>query len=288
MAEWKLIIHGGAKEIAPEEEADNRDGLAEAIEAGRTILADGGSALDAVEAAVRVMERLPVFNAGRGSDPTVDGRIEMCSAIMDGASLDMGGVMAIEEVCHPVSVAKALLRERHVLLVGEGATRFARDIGAELCDLAELKTADPLEEEMAESHDTVGAVALDGNGDYAAATSTGGLSGQLPGRAGDSAMPGCGFYAENGVGAVALSGHGENIARLRLASKIMHSLNGLGPQRAIFDAVSQMKRLGGDAGGIAIDAQGRIGWAHNSRHFAVASITEGDNSPGLWLRKPDQ
>jgi len=287
MAEWKLIIHGGAKEIAPEEEADNRDGLMEAIEAGRAILAEGGSAIDAVEASVRVLERLPVFNAGRGSDPTVHGNIEMCAAIMDGASLDVGGVMAIEEVCHPVTVAKSLLREKHILLVGEGATRFAREMGAELCAAEELRTTDPIEE-MTESHDTVGAVALDRNGDYAAATSTGGLSGQLPGRAGDSAMPGCGFYAENGVGAVALSGHGENVARLRLASKIMHSLNGLGPERAVFDAVSQMKRLGGDAGGIAIDAQGRAGWAHNSPHFAVASIAEGDNSPGLWLRKPDQ
>jgi L-asparaginase / beta-aspartyl-peptidase len=109
-AGWKLIIHGGAKEIAPEEEADNRDGLAEAITAGRDVLAGGGTALEAVEASVRVLERLPVFNAGRGSDPTVDGRIEMCAAIMDGATLDIGGVMAIEEVCHPISVARALLR----------------------------------------------------------------------------------------------------------------------------------------------------------------------------------
>jgi beta-aspartyl-peptidase (threonine type) len=288
MREWKLIIHGGAKEIAPEEEADNRDGLAEAIEAGRTILADGGSAIDAVEASVRVLERLPVFNAGRGSDPTVDGKIEMCSAIMDGASLDIGGVIAIEEVCHPVSVAKALLREKHILLAGHGATRFAKDIGAELCGLPELKTADPLEEDVAEAHDTVGALALDRYGDYAAATSTGGLSGQLPGRAGDSAMPGCGYYAENGVGAVALSGHGENIARLRLASKIMDCMNAAGPEQAILDAVSEMKRTGGDAGGIAIDARGRIGWAHNSPHFAVASIAKGDDIPVIWLRKPAQ
>ncbi|NNM76149.1 asparaginase [Sphingomonas sp. ID1715] len=287
MTEWKLIIHGGAKEIAPEEEADNRDGLAEAIEAGRAILADGGRAIDAVEASVRVLERLPVFNAGRGSDPTIYGNIEMCSAIMDGASLDIGGVIAIERVCHPVSVAKALLREQPILLAGQGATRFAEQMGAELCTLEELRTADPPSEE-AEMHDTVGAVALDRNGDYAAATSTGGLAGQLPGRAGDSAMPGCGYYAENGVGAVALSGHGEGIARLRLASKIMHSMNGLGPERAIYAAVSEMERVGGDAGGVAIDAQGRIGWAHNSPHFAVASIAEGDNSPGLWLRKQGQ
>ena len=98
-------------------------------------------------------------------------------------------------------------------------------------------------------------------------------------------MPGCGFYAENGVGAVALSGHGEGIARLRLASKIIQSMNGLGPDRAIFDAVQEMKRVGGDAGGVAIDARGRMGWAHNSPQFAVASIVEGENGPGIWLRK---
>jgi L-asparaginase / beta-aspartyl-peptidase len=282
---WKLIVHGGAKEIAPEEEADNRDGLAEAIEAGRAVLAGGGSAVDACEASVRVLERLPVFNAGRGSDPTRSGNIEMCSAIMDGATLDVCGVMAIEDVCHPVSVARALLREREILLAGDGATKFARDIGAEFCGLETLRMQDRLKE-MSEAHDTVGAVALDGQGNLAAATSTGGLSGQMSGRIGDSPMPGCGFYAENGLGAVALSGHGEGVARLMLAARIIHRLGESGPERAIEEAVAQMARVGGDAGGVAIDGRGRMGWAHNSREFAVASIAEGDTAPGLWLRKP--
>jgi L-asparaginase / beta-aspartyl-peptidase len=158
-------------------------------------------------------------------------------------------------------------------------------MGAEMCGLDELRIADPARE-LEASHDTVGAVALDRRGDYAAATSTGGLSGQIAGRVGDSPMPGCGYYAENGVGAVALSGHGEGVARLRLASRIMHSLQALGPERAVFEAVSEMKRVGGDAGGVAIDRQGRMGWAHISPHFAVASIAEGDNGPGIWLRKP--
>lgn len=284
--DWKLIIHGGAKEIAPEEEADNREGLAEAIEAGRAVLAHSGTAIDAVEASVRVLERLPVFNAGRGSDPTIHGNIEMCSAIMDGGSMDIGGVIAIEEVCHPVSVAKALLRETPILLAGKGATQFAKDIAAEICALEELKTADPTPE-MANMHDTVGAVALDAQGNYAAATSTGGLTGQLPGRAGDSAMPGCGYYAENGIGAVVLSGHGEGIARLRLASRIMDGLNTLDPDVTISQAVNQMLRIGGEAGAIAIDATGRIGWAHNSPHFAVAAISQSESCPRIWLRKPN-
>jgi beta-aspartyl-peptidase (threonine type) len=287
MTEWKLIIHGGAKEISPEEEADNSLGLAHAIEAGRAILAGGGSALEAIEASVRVLEDRPAFNAGRGSDPTVHGNVELCSAIMDGATLDVGGVMAIEEVCHPVSVARALLRERWILLAGEGATRFARQIDAEFCPLEDLRTSDPAEAAEA-GHDTVGAVALDRNGNYAAATSTGGLSGQMQGRIGDSPMPGCGFYAENGVGAVALSGHGEGIARLRLASRIVERLGTAHPDQVIIEALNLMSRVGGDAGGIAIDGQGRIGWHHNSPHFAVASIAERDNGPRLWLRKKTQ
>lgn len=283
MARWSIAVHGGAKEIAPEEEAANREGLAAAIEAGRAVLAEGGSALDAVEAAVRELESRPVFNAGRGSDPTSEGGIEMCSAIMDGATLDIGGVMAIEEVCHPVSVARALLGEKEILLAGPGALRFAREIGAELCGTAELRTSDAATEEAA--HDTVGAVARDAEGNLAAATSTGGLDGQRPGRVADSPMPGCGYYAENGIGAVALSGHGEQIARLRLAARIMERLGTDAPERAIDAALAQMTRTGGDAGAIAIGAEGQIGWSHNSPHFAVAWIAEGDNGPSIALGK---
>lgn len=283
MARWSIAVHGGAKEIAPEEEAANRDGLAAAIEAGRAVLAEGGSALDAVEAAVRELESRPVFNAGRGSEPTSAGGIEMCSAIMDGATLDIGGVMAIEEVCHPVSVARALLGENEILLAGPGAMRFAREIGAELCGTVELRTSDPATVEAA--HDTVGAVARDANGNVAAATSTGGLDGQRPGRVADSPMPGCGYYAENGIGAVALSGHGEQIARLRLAARIMERLGTGAPERAIDAALAQMTRTGGDAGAIAIGAAGQIGWSHNSPHFAVAWIAEGNNGPSIALGK---
>jgi beta-aspartyl-peptidase (threonine type) len=118
-----------------------------------------------------------------------------------------------------------------------------------------------------------------------AATSTGGLSGQKPGRVGDSPMPGCGYYADNLVGGVALSGHGEAIARLMLASRIIHRIEEAGPDRAIAEALKQMERTGGDAGGIAIDRHGRVGWAHNSPHFAVAAVGEGDEAPGIWLKK---
>lgn len=206
---------------------------------------------------------------------------------MDGATLDIGGVMAIEEVCHPVSVARALLREKEILLAGAGALRFAREIGAEMCGLEELRTSGPADANGA-SHDTVGAVARDAEGNLAAATSTGGLSGQLPGRVADSPMPGCGYYAENGVGAVALSGHGEQIARLRIASRIMAGLNARPIERAIAETIALMARTGGDAGGIAIDGAGRIGWSHNSPDFAVAWMTQGDNGPAISLGKDRQ
>lgn len=286
MARWSIAIHGGAKEIAPGEEAANREGLAAAIEAGRAVLAEGGSALDAVEAAVRELEARPVFNAGRGSDETSERGIEMCSAVMDGATLDIGGVMAIEEVCHPVSVARALLREKEILLAGPGALRFAREIGAELCGTADLRA--PELDGTEAGHDTVGAVARDVDGNLAAATSTGGLDGQRPGRVADSPMPGCGYYAENGIGAVALSGHGEQIARLRLAARIMERLGTGAPERAIGAALAQMTRIGGDVGAIAIGATGQIGWSHNSPHFAVAWIVEGDNGPSIALGKDRQ
>lgn len=280
---WALVVHGGAKEIAPGEEEENRSGLREAIAAGQAILEGGGTALDAVEASIRVLESRPVFNAGTGSALNPVGEVEMCAAIMDGSTLDVGAVGALRGVRHPVSVARSMLREQHILMAGEGAFMFARDHHAELCDPAELIT----EKQRNESHDTVGAVALDQNGDLAAGTSTGGLPGQLKGRMGDSALPGCGYYADNQIGAVALSGHGEGIARLAAAAQIMAAIEGQGPEAAIARALSQMSRVGGDAGAIAIDRKGQIGWWHNSPDFAVATIVDGSTGPEIRLNKKE-
>jgi beta-aspartyl-peptidase (threonine type) len=280
---WALLVHGGAKEIAPGEEEENRSGLREAIAAGQAILDRGGTALDAVEASIRVLEARPVFNAGYGSALNHVGEVEMCAAIMDGNTLDIGAVGALKAVRHPISVARAMLPEQHILIVGEGAFMFARDHHAELCDPAELIA----EKQRNESHDTVGAVALDGNGNLAAGTSTGGLPGQLKGRMGDSAVPGCGYYADNQIGAVALSGHGEGIARLTAAAQIMGAIEREGPEAAIGRALSQMSRVGGDAGGIAIDRKGRMGWWHNSPDFAVATMTDGSTEPEIRLKKKE-
>jgi beta-aspartyl-peptidase (threonine type) len=279
---WALIVHGGAKEIAPEEEADNRAGLREALAAGQAVLQAGGRSIDAVEASIRILEARPVFNAGYGSTLNTAGEVEMCSAIMDGGTLDIGAVGAIKGVRHPISVARTMLPQHPVLLAGEGAFMFARDNHLELCDPAELIT-----EKQKQEQDTVGTVALDQNGNLAAGTSTGGLSGQLKGRMGDSAVPGCGYYADNKIGAVALSGHGEGIARLAAAAQIMAAIERDGPEAAIAKALSQMSRVGGDAGGIAIDRQGRPGWWHNSPDFAVALIDSQMDEPGVWLRKEE-
>jgi beta-aspartyl-peptidase (threonine type) len=286
---WALIVHGGAKEIAPGEAHDNREGVLAALEAGRAILATGGSALDAVEAAVRTLEDLPAFNAGTGSSLNARGEVEMCSGIMDGRNLKVGAVGAIRRVRNPVQAARAMLEEKAVLIVGEGADLFAERMGIAQVPNEELVT-DQRAAELAE-HDTVGAVALDAGGNTAAATSTGGLTGAPVGRIGDSPIPGGGFYADNHVGAVAFSGDGETIQRLALASRVMGALEAhADPTEAISRAVERLPGTGGagaDGGGIAITKDGRVGWAHNSPHFAVAMITSDMNEPGAWLSKEE-
>ena len=281
--DWCLAVHGGAKTIEPEEEEANRAGCLAALFAGRAVLARGGNALDAVEASVRVLESEPIFNAGRGSALTLDGEVEMCAAIMSGVDLAVGGVGVITGVRHPVSVARHLLAEDEILLAGEGARRFAAERDAELCDPRDL-IVEKQRRELAE-HDTVGAVARDSHGNLAAATSTGGLPGALPGRMADSALPGCGYYADNGVGALALSGKGEAIARLAISSGVIRLMPELGPEAALERQLSRLPHLGGDGGGIAVGKDGRIGWWHNSPHFAVATASAARPDGGVWLSK---
>ncbi|MFB9993231.1 isoaspartyl peptidase/L-asparaginase family protein [Deinococcus oregonensis] len=294
---WALILHGGAKEIAPEQEEPNRRGCLAALVAGQQILKAGGHALDAAEAVLRALENDPTFNAGFGSVPNADGQVEMDAALMQGATLAVGAVAGIQGVRHPVSAARALLKEPPTLLIGDGARRFAAQAesdlyGAELCDPAELllpKYAGEAAQPLA-GHDTVGCVALDQYGDLVAGTSTGGLNGTLPGRVGDTALPGCGLYADNTLGGVALSGHGEAISRLMLAGRVMHALETTDVQSAVSTALKHLNRLTDtdktDAGAIAIDAGGRLGWDHRSPHFAVAYATS-QQSPQVFLRRED-
>lgn len=280
---WAIIVHGGAKDIPPGQERVHRTGCLAALAAGQAVLEAGGRALDAAEAAVRALEDDPTFNAGYGSVLNASGEVECDAAIMDGKTLAVGGVAAVRTLRHPISVAAALLPEKPVLLVGDGAEAFAQARGAELCPpgaLAVERAGDP-------GCDTVGCVALDLHGDIAAATSTGGLTGCHPGRVGDSPLPGCGLYADNAVGGVSLSGEGESLIRTTLAARLMHSLEGVTPGAAIQTALTHLARVGGEAGLIVIDADGRMDWGHNSAQFAVAHASDQQPARAFISRAED-
>jgi beta-aspartyl-peptidase (threonine type) len=264
---WSLILHGGARTIAAKDEAANRRGCLVAAEAGRRILAAGGDAVDAVEAVVRALESDPTFNAGLGAVANADGVVERDAALMRGSDLAIGAVGALQDVTHPIGVARRLMAETPGLLVGDGARDFAQRHGL-LDPVGQRKPP-----ELVGGGDTVGCVALDAHGRMAVGLSTGGLSGKMPGRVGDTPLPGCGFYVDDKVGGVALSGDGDNIARVMLAGRILSGLDGHAPQEAAERGLLQMRGVGGEAGAIVLDPMGRFGCAHNSDHFAVALVS---------------
>ena len=259
---WRLMLHGGARAIPDADARGNLEGARRALAAAEPILARGGGAIDAVEAAVRQLEDDPIFNAGRGSVRNREGEIELDAAIMDGSTLALGAVAALQDVRHPVAVARALLNERATFLVGHGARRFADEIGAE--------KALPAPTRRASACDTVGCIASDQHGRFAAAISTGGLENVRAGRVGDAPLPGCGFYADDQAGAVCFSGDGEEIMRMMLAARAMSDLeHGASAQEAADRAIIRLRRVGGEAGALVIDRNGDMGWAHSSRHFTV-------------------
>jgi beta-aspartyl-peptidase (threonine type) len=203
----------------------------------------------------------------------------MDAAIMDGSDLALGGVAALRRVEHPIAVARLLLREKPVLLVAEGAERFARSRGVPLAAVP------PRPECVPARTDTVGAVARDMNGHLAAGTSTGGLDGSPPGRVGDSALAGCGLYADDAVGAVVFSGDGEEIARAMLAARVIQALETEPVQPAIEAAIARVGRLGAEAGGLVLDRDGRFGWAHNSPDFSVGYSDSSMAKARIQLRR---
>jgi beta-aspartyl-peptidase (threonine type) len=280
-ATWAVVVHGGAKTIKPELRAANRDGCRAAADAGAAVLRYGGNAIAAVEAAVRVLENDPVFNAGYGSVLNADGEVEMDAALMDGARLDLGGVAAVRTIRNPIAAAARLLREQPVLLVAGGAERFAREAGVEMVEPGSMIAPGVAGGDSDRGHDTVGCVALDVDGHVAAANSTGGLSGTRAGRVGDSPLPGCGLYADDHCGAVALSGDGEAIARTMLASRIIRALEEGADAQGAAAAIRAIERVGGEAGAIVLDRSGRIGIAHNSDHFAIGVATSTHPARGV-------
>jgi beta-aspartyl-peptidase (threonine type) len=246
---------------------------AAAASAGRDALTRGGSAIDAVEAAVRVLEDAPMLNAGRGSHPTTAGTIEMDALIMDGRTLDIGAVAAVRFVAHPVSLARLVMTSsEHALLVGEGAVAFAREQGFPLVDEDQLR----VERGTPASHDTVGAVAIDAGGNVAAATSTGGVRKQAPGRVGDSPLAGSGGYAANETAAASATGPGEKIMRVVLSKLACDFVTDEVDAQAACDEALRVlaRRTGARAGLIAIDRFGRAGVSCNEPAMPYAIARE--------------
>lgn len=288
---WTIIVHGGAHTIPEDKFEAHNAGCLRAVDAGAALLEKGGSALEAIEAAIRILEDDPTFNAGFGSMLNSLGEVEMDAAIMEGSGLRAGAVASIQGVRHPISVARQVMETPHVLLSGEGALQFAKNRGAELCQPGELVHEEMKQEwersKKTRGSDTVGCVVQDVNGTFAAGTSTGGLMHKMPGRIGDSPLIGLGLYADNAAGCVALTGDGESIMRLALAHRITNAMcNGEDADRAAEEAIAAMtRRVGGEAGCIALDRQGRIGVAHNSDHLAHAYRTSEMSSAIAAVKK---
>jgi beta-aspartyl-peptidase (threonine type) len=287
MPNFALAIHGGAGTIlkstmTPEKELAYTQALTDAIHAGESILKKGGAALDAVEKAIISLENNPLFNAGRGSVFTNEGRNEMDASVMSGKDLSAGAVAGVRNIKNPVSLARAVMeRSEHVLLAGTGAEAFAKSIGAEFADDAYFFTQqrfDQLQQAkesgtviMDHTEDkkfgTVGAVALDVNGNLAAGTSTGGMTNKKFGRAGDSPIIGAGTYANNNTCAVSCTGHGEFFIRAVVAYDIscLMEYKGLSLKEACDVVVmDKLVKFGGEGGLIALDRHGNIEMPFNS------------------------
>lgn len=279
-------------------------GIAAALEAGWAALARGATAVDAVEAAVTVMEDDDTFDAGRGSFLTRDGRVQLDALVMNGADLKAGGVACVERLRNPIQAARLVLEESpHVYFVGSGAERFATQHGMRLVDNSELIVPRERERLMAfqlaeaagapdttfsgnaalQSHDTVGAVALDQFGNIAAGTSTGGTLSKAPGRVGDSSLIGCGCYADNLSAAVSLTGWGEPMMKLVLGKWAVDRVAaGATPQDAASAAIDYLyHRLGGHGGIILLGPDGRIGIAHNTPRMAWGIATAEGQQLGI-------
>lgn len=323
---WAIVIHGGAGVIERSSmdaatEAAYREAMAAALAEGQRVLESGGSAMDAVEATINLMEDNPLFNAGRGAVFTAEGRNELDSSIMDGATLKAGAVAGVTRTRHPISLARAVLEKSpHVMLTGAGADAFALTSGLEQVDPAFFFTErrwSALEKELnarklpiptrpinapspgsnistgplIDDHrfGTVGVVALDSNGNIAAGTSTGGTTAKRWGRVGDSPIIGAGTYADNNSCAVSATGTGEYFIRLTVARTICARMQYKGEtlQGAADEVIQkQLTALGGDGGIIALTADGQLVWSFNTPGMYRARAAEGQ-APMISIYKDE-
>jgi beta-aspartyl-peptidase (threonine type) len=309
---YALAIHGGAgalpqRSLSAERERAFRDGLAQALLAAQSILEADGRALDAVEAAVAMLEDDPLFNAGRGAVLTIDGSVELDASIMDGEGLRAGAVAAVRHVRNPIRLARRVLEDTpHVFLVGEGAELFAEEAGVARVANEYFITPDRLQQlEALKWHlqhtgekarampaaldeppfGTVGAVARDAAGRLAAATSTGGMNGKRPGRVGDSPVIGAGCYADNQSCAVSATGHGEWFLRTVQAYDIAARLRygGASLAEALSASIDvRLPRLGATGGLIAIDHRGTIEIRYNTPAMFRASVRSAE-APSIHI-----
>jgi L-asparaginase / beta-aspartyl-peptidase len=293
---WAIVIHGGAvgDKITPELDAEYRKALSEALETGKKILIDGGSALEAVEKTIRVMEDNPLFNAGKGAVFTHEGKNELDAAIMDGSNLAAGSVACVTDIKNPIIAARYVMTNSpHVMLTGAGASQFAREQGLEIVPPSYFYTEKRFNELQEiikkEKNGTVGCCAFDKNGNLSAGTSTGGMVNKRYNRVGDAPIIGAGTYANNNTCAVSATGHGEYFIRWTVAHDIsaLMEYKGLSLKEAAELVVNdKLVKAGGSGGVICIDKAGNITMAFNSlgmlRGFATA-----DGKEGIFIYKED-
>ena len=308
MVDPVILVHGGAWAIPDEAVVAHLAGVRLAAEAGWAALDRGGSALDAVEAAVVAMEDDETFDAGRGSFLNRDGHVQTDALMMCGQTLRAGGVGCVQRLRNPVRAARLVLeRSPHVYFVADGAERFAAEHGMALCDNSELvipreverwqkaqeqryltapsEFCGPTDPYEADSHDTVGAVAVDAHGSIAAATSTGGTLNKAPGRVGDSSLIGCGCYADNDTAAASTTGWGEPMMKLVFAKSATDQVTAERPPTEVAaHAIRHLhRRLNGHGGIILLDRRGRVGIAHNTPRMAWALRRDGEARAGIQL-----
>ena len=283
-----VVVHGGAGKAAADDSPERAiRGCEAAAQAAYRMLAQGASALDAVEEAARLLEDDPVFNAGTGACLTADGEVELDAALMDGEGLRFGAVGAVRGVKNPIQLARLVMeRTPHALLVADGALALAEQHGVARVDPQTLITPRARARYEAEKarrlapkNGTIGAVAIDAQGRLAAATSTGGTSFKLKGRLGDTPLPGAGTYAAAQAGAASATGHGESILRVCLTHQACTAMRGgLSAQAAVEQAIEALGRIGGDGGLIAVDARGGFGVAFNTERMARAWVAGPENA----------
>lgn len=322
---WAIVVHGGAgvierADLTPQQEAAYRAAMTKVTQAGGEVLEKGGSALDAIEAAIHLLEDDPLFNSGRGAVFTAEGRNELDASIMDGATLKAGAVAGVTRTRHPISLARAVMETSpHVMLIGSGADTFSKETGLEQAEpsyffterrwrslekfLAEQKLPAPprptgavvADEAAALAHDegkygTVGVVALDQAGHVAAGASTGGTTGKRWGRVGDSPIIGAGNYASDASCAVSATGTGEYFIRLTVAREICALVEhkGLSLQAAADEVIqTKLTALGGDGGVIAVAPDGQMAWSYNTSGMHRARLAAGEPlTVGIYKDEP--